>query len=367
GFARGECNVGYCFANGVGVQQDKVEAAQWYRKSAEQGYARGQFNLGRCYAEGSGVPQNAVEAMKWFRKAAKQNYGDAQTRLRLMYSKGAVVFNPLMIEDYFYDAFELECDEARDYLKLAANGEGTKILLATHFLIKLDYCKKCKENPSDFFEMMKKDPEFFGEWMFEYLFLHFLEQLNATQKIELSAYYYDHSVLPREHPVAEVTSSESVQKKQKTLCTDGLGETAILEDCREKAKQGQALSQKALMIEATNPIKAVEFFYQAYLTSSHQQACVRLWSHPTKITELQPLEKLNLDGTLEELFYRGLQNLAGIGVKHSGQTALDYFDAIIERSQENHAVSFVPHAQLWKGLIYMLGWGVQKDEARAYN
>ena len=51
---------------GLGVAQDDVEAAKWYRKAAEQGYAAAQSNLGEMYRDGRGVAKDDVEAYKWF-------------------------------------------------------------------------------------------------------------------------------------------------------------------------------------------------------------------------------------------------------------------------------------------------------------
>ena len=43
---------------GVGVAEDNIEAARWYRAAAEGGHARAQTNLGYLYAHGLGVPQD---------------------------------------------------------------------------------------------------------------------------------------------------------------------------------------------------------------------------------------------------------------------------------------------------------------------
>ena len=42
-----------------------VEAAFWFRKSAEQGWGPSQFMLGARYANGEGVPQDDVRAVYW--------------------------------------------------------------------------------------------------------------------------------------------------------------------------------------------------------------------------------------------------------------------------------------------------------------
>ena len=73
--------LGYAYAHGEGVSEDKAEAVKWYRKAAEQGNASAQYNIGLCYYRGRGVSENKTEAAKWFRKAAEQGDEDARKRL----------------------------------------------------------------------------------------------------------------------------------------------------------------------------------------------------------------------------------------------------------------------------------------------
>ena len=60
------------YERGLGVSQDDQLAAEWYRKSAEQGDARAQYNLGQMYRRGQGVPQDYILAHKWANLAAAQ-------------------------------------------------------------------------------------------------------------------------------------------------------------------------------------------------------------------------------------------------------------------------------------------------------
>ena len=60
------------YLDGRGVKQDYAQAAQWYRKAADQGNARAQYNLGTLYEAGNGVEKDVDKAVEWFRKAAKQ-------------------------------------------------------------------------------------------------------------------------------------------------------------------------------------------------------------------------------------------------------------------------------------------------------
>ncbi len=58
------------YSKGRGVAQDYKEAANWYRKAAEQGIAIAQLNLGVMYEHGQGVTQDQKIAHMWFNIAA---------------------------------------------------------------------------------------------------------------------------------------------------------------------------------------------------------------------------------------------------------------------------------------------------------
>jgi TPR repeat protein len=105
--------LGLFYMRGLGVPQDKAEAArrfkaavaagyvqggndlgmfymdagdapracEEFRRAADAGYPRGQYNLGLCYARGSGLAKNDVEAHRWWRKAADGGDHDAAVLL----------------------------------------------------------------------------------------------------------------------------------------------------------------------------------------------------------------------------------------------------------------------------------------------
>ena len=56
------------YDKGQGVVQDYAQAAEWYRKAAEQGTARAQNNIGNMYDKGQGVAQDDAQAAEWFLK-----------------------------------------------------------------------------------------------------------------------------------------------------------------------------------------------------------------------------------------------------------------------------------------------------------
>ena len=50
-----QTNLGWCYYNGNGVEQDFTKAVEWYQKAAEQGEISAQTKMGLCYENGRGV------------------------------------------------------------------------------------------------------------------------------------------------------------------------------------------------------------------------------------------------------------------------------------------------------------------------
>jgi len=65
GDARAQAYLGLMYANGYGVPQNYIEAANWFRLASELGNAGAQYQLGLMYDKGLGVPQDYVLAYMW--------------------------------------------------------------------------------------------------------------------------------------------------------------------------------------------------------------------------------------------------------------------------------------------------------------
>lgn len=61
-YGLGMSNLGWCYAKGIGVQDDAEQAVHWYRKGAEAGDGGGMSNMGVCYANGIGVEADAEQS-----------------------------------------------------------------------------------------------------------------------------------------------------------------------------------------------------------------------------------------------------------------------------------------------------------------
>lgn len=74
--------LGVRFQNGsFGFPRNLPLAAEWYRKSHEQGFSYGTCNLGRCYLDGTGVERNEETGVRYLRTAAEKGNRDAKAQL----------------------------------------------------------------------------------------------------------------------------------------------------------------------------------------------------------------------------------------------------------------------------------------------
>ena len=79
-----------------GMNQDYEQAANWYRKSADQGYAQAQYNLGLLYEDGKGgIEQDYYEAAQWYKRAASNDFSEAQNNLGVLYIMGKGVIKDI--------------------------------------------------------------------------------------------------------------------------------------------------------------------------------------------------------------------------------------------------------------------------------
>lgn len=90
GNADAQNELGYCYQNGLGVEQSDKQAAYWYQKAAEQEHVDAQNALGFCYQKGLGVDQSDKQAVFWYQKAAKLENTDAQFNLGVYCQQGGV-------------------------------------------------------------------------------------------------------------------------------------------------------------------------------------------------------------------------------------------------------------------------------------
>lgn len=88
GNAQTQCDLGFWYADVIGVAQNQEEAMKGFGKAVEQNETVAQYNLAECYRKAIGVAQDYVEAAQWYRKAAEENYAEAQLDLGVAYANG---------------------------------------------------------------------------------------------------------------------------------------------------------------------------------------------------------------------------------------------------------------------------------------
>jgi TPR repeat protein len=89
GDAEAQFNLGVKFAR-EGAAQDYAQAAQWYRKAADQSHSLAQFNLAIMYAAGQGMPRDNAKSMVWMQKAADQGDAGAQFNIGMKHHRASL-------------------------------------------------------------------------------------------------------------------------------------------------------------------------------------------------------------------------------------------------------------------------------------
>lgn len=74
GYPLAECQVGYFYYAGLGVEKNIDQAVYWTRRAADHGDRDGQFNLGWFCEDAIGVAHDMEQAIFWYRKAALQEH-----------------------------------------------------------------------------------------------------------------------------------------------------------------------------------------------------------------------------------------------------------------------------------------------------
>lgn len=82
GYPLAECQIGYFYLEGLGVQKDLEKAFYWTERAANHGDRDGQYNLGLFYEDGIGVERDLEKAKIWYEAAAQQGQALAIDKCR---------------------------------------------------------------------------------------------------------------------------------------------------------------------------------------------------------------------------------------------------------------------------------------------
>lgn len=82
GYPLAECQVGYFYDQGLGVEKNLERAFYWTERAAVHGDRDAQSNLAEFYLDGIVVEKDFEKAKEWFLKAAMQGQDYAIERCR---------------------------------------------------------------------------------------------------------------------------------------------------------------------------------------------------------------------------------------------------------------------------------------------
>ncbi|MBE0435163.1 MAG: sel1 repeat family protein [Methylomicrobium sp.] len=94
--------LGYLYFYGLGIQQNKTLAADWFGKATAHHFAAAQYQLACCYYHGDGVEKNDRSAFFWANKAVEQteSFFDSNPEQEPDYSLGMIEAYLLLSELY---------------------------------------------------------------------------------------------------------------------------------------------------------------------------------------------------------------------------------------------------------------------------
>ena len=130
GYPLAECQVGYFYYDGLGVNKDLKKAVWWTRRAADHGDRDGQCNLAWFYEDAIGVDRDMEQAAFWYRQAALQDHDLAIDKCReLGISLGAgTVDKEAMRKVLKCRIFPLNYLPSYKYTVICANYKGQWIL-----------------------------------------------------------------------------------------------------------------------------------------------------------------------------------------------------------------------------------------------
>lgn len=116
-----QCSLGFCYFDGLGVEQDYQECVKWWSSSANAGYPHSCCDLGTCYLSGIGMEKDAKKAIYWFEKASDSNYSPGSSFLGKCYFFGIGVEKNLAKAVQYYH-LSLQQDFERGCRSLQSEG-----------------------------------------------------------------------------------------------------------------------------------------------------------------------------------------------------------------------------------------------------
>jgi len=112
GAAPAQYDLGKLYEQGLGVDQDMIEARSLIAKAAVAGHVGAMYDLALFMAEGEGGELDEAGAVEWFSKAADHGFLDAQYNLGVMYAEGIGAGQDLAEALYWFELASRKGDSA---------------------------------------------------------------------------------------------------------------------------------------------------------------------------------------------------------------------------------------------------------------
>lgn len=136
-------NLGICYANGLGVEEDQKVAFSWFSRAAEANDHLAMYYVGMFYGNGQGVEANAKQSFSWLLRAAEGGNVDAMYLVAKCYHDGDGVRKNAL-------------SELEWLLKAAASGHyHAMFLIGKHYR----NTKKIRSDPKHVFDWFFKAAE----------------------------------------------------------------------------------------------------------------------------------------------------------------------------------------------------------------
>lgn len=339
--------LGKCYLDGDGTEDDEEEAFSIFNELAEQGNAEAQYELGYCYHYGLGTEENKELALEWYKKAAEQGNADAQEvldnwseeedseendeqsfiQLKKLAEQGdAEAQCKLGICYYKGLGTEENYEQAFKWVKKSAeqnNADGQFNLGACY-----EYGVGTEENAEQAFKWYKKAAE----------------QGDARAQYELGIYYKLANII---YEIDLDPNQEEAFKWFKKAAEQGLDDAQF---------------QLGLYYEEENPEEASKWYKKA-AEQGHATAQLNLGLYYDKKENLEEafkwFKKAAEQGDSEAQYICGCGYLGGTGTEENSEEAFKWFK---KAAEQGHI-----EAQNNLGTLYYNGTGTEENNEEAFK
>lgn len=370
GDAMAQNEIGLCYDNGLGVQQDQQQAFQWYSKSAAQNFALAQYNLGCCFYYGRGVNLDYAQAIAWFRKAADQNLSNAQYNLGCCFMNGQGITQnhtmalywfkkaaeqnlPIAMYNvglYYYQGYGVEKDfeKALSYYQKAAD------LGHAPAFNNLGVCYKTGIGvPKDLakaFEMYQMGADLGDVVAQDNLAVCYSKGEGIQQDYDKAIYWFEKSAAAGYQPAKDhLANTRAAQRNKQTTSANRPQNTTAQQPVSEASKAEQTRFEKNIEAARQGDIAAQNAIGVCYyngdgVEQDYKKAAEWFW---------KTAEKGNVTGQ----YNLGYMYDYGKGFEQDYKQAIYWYQKAAGQGHKNSLNNL--------GVMYEYGRGVQKDYAQA--